>query len=115
MKYPGPISLNRSLIGGIAGGIFAAVLFWILHNPSMLKWIVLGVGCGVLVGTLWPVCHSFIIRLKVEDWRLEEIEIQGLKFTTAGMQRRVAWRLFVEMATRISTQPLSDEEGDDGV
>ncbi|HET8670273.1 MAG TPA: hypothetical protein VFM05_06465, partial [Candidatus Saccharimonadales bacterium] len=66
------------------------------------------------IGLLWPVYKSIVIRLRVEDWRLEEVEISGVKFTSGGTQRRVAWRLFVEMTTRIATQPMQDHLGHDG-
>lgn len=110
-----PIWLKRFLIAGIAGGILGAFVFWVIDDPSISKWIVLGVVCGVVIGIFWPVCHSFVIRLRVEDWRLQEVEIQGLKFTSAGVQRRVAWRLFVEITTRIAARPMRDDEGDNGV
>src|SRR5882724_4258838 len=113
-------SINRDQIaivsiGAVVGGIVGAVAHWVVSSSSTLAWVVVGGLIGIVVGLLWPVLRSFAIRHKIEDWHLEEVEIQGLKFTSAGAQRRVAWRLFVEITTRISTQPLSNEEGDDGI
>ncbi len=104
-----------AVIGGImAGGVVGAVGWWLATSSSVWKWIIPGAAFGALVASMWPLVRAFILRHRIEDWRLEEVEIQGLKFTSAGAQRRVAWHLFVEIATRISTQSMRDEDGDDG-
>jgi hypothetical protein len=101
-------------IGAVA--VIGAVTFSLTSfADSMWVWALLGGAFGAFVGLLWPVIRSFAMRHKVEDWRLEEVEVQGFKFTSAGAQLRVAWRLFVEMATRVSTQTMEHETGDDGV
>lgn len=107
--------LKRTAAAILAGAAIGAFLFWVFDNPTILKWIMLGAACGGVLGITWPIYKTLITRLHVDDWKLEEIEIQGLKFSTGGAQRRVAWRLFVEITTRISTQPMDENEGDDGV
>ncbi len=106
---------KRIVCGAIAGGIIGSIIFWLVARPSLWKWIILSTVAGIFFGLMWPLGRSVVIRLRIEDWRLEQVEIQGIRFTSAGMQRRVAWRLFVEMATRIATQPMAEEEGDDGI
>lgn len=100
--------------GAGLGAILSALVLLFLDNPVKWKWIAVGVVTGALVGLFWPVYRSIVIRLRVEDWRLDEVDISGVKFTSGGTQRRVAWRLFIEMTTRISTQPLPDHTGHDG-
>lgn len=113
-------TINRNQIATIAvcgfvGAVAGANGYWLVSSSSAAVWVVAGGLIGMAVGLVWPFLRSFALRHKIEDWRLEEVEIQGLKFTSEGAQRRVAWRLFVEMATRIATQPMRDEDGDDGV
>jgi hypothetical protein len=98
-----------------AGCVLGGVGHWLVTASSVSAWIFVGGLIGSAVGLAWPVIRSFSLSYRTEDWRLEEVVIHGLKFTSAGAQRRVAWRLFVEMATRISTQQMRDEEGDNGV
>jgi len=107
--------IKRVAIGIIIGAIAGTLIFLIATAPTFPQSIVVGVACGLVLAILWPSLQSLLIRLQLEEWRLEQVEIQGLKFISAGYQRRVAWRLFVEMATRISTQPLDDLVGDDGI
>ena len=107
--------VKRIVPGAICGGIVGTLVFWFVKYPSLWKWILVSALIGVLIALMWPLGRSVVIRFRIEDWRLEQVEIQGIRFTSAGLQRRVAWRLFVEMATRIATQPMSEEEGDDGV
>lgn len=106
----------RAVGGGFVGAGLGAITFWVAAGAdSVVVWALVGAASGAIVGFFLPIARSFAIRHSIEDWRLEEVEIQGLKFTSAGAQRRVAWRLFVEMTTRIATQPMRDEDGDDGV
>ena len=70
---------------------------------------------GLVAGALWPSFRTILLRFQLEDWRLQEVEIQGLKFISAGHQRRVAWRLFVQITTRVSTQFFPHEGGDEGL
>jgi hypothetical protein len=112
------INKNQLLIAvicSITGGGVAGIAYWLNSCSSAWAWIITGIIAGCAFGLLWPYLQSFVLRHKIDDWRLEEVEIQGLKFTSAGAQRRVAWRLFVEMATRIATQPMRDEDGNDGI
>src|SRR5689334_14853198 len=99
------------IFGAFAGGILSILVLIFLGNTAKWKWTIVGVLAGAAIGLFWPVYKSLVIRLRVEDWRLEEVEISGVKFTSGGMQRRVAWRLFVEMTTRIATQPMQDHAG----
>ncbi len=101
--------------GAFAGAISGGLTYWLFSSSSALVWIGAGAVIGIGVGLLWPFLHSFAMRHRIEDWQLEEVTIQGLKFTSAGAQRRVAWRLFVQLTTRIATQPMDDASGDDGV
>ena len=107
------IWLYRILFGAVAGALIGGLVFWVMEDPSIWKWIGLGVITGILASLVWPLCQSLVVRLKIDDWQLDEVEIQGLKFTSGGAQRRIAWRLFVEISTRIAAQPLSDDAGDD--
>lgn len=112
--------MNRNqlaVIGGctIVGGVIGAVAYWMISSSSAVVWVIAGCLIGVAVGLIWPLLRSFVLRHNLDDWRLEEIEVQGFKFTSAGAQRRVAWRLFVEMTTRIATQPMQDQDGSAGI
>ena len=107
--------VKRIVPGAICGGIVGTLVFWFIKYPSLWKWILASAFIGVFLALMWPLGRSVVIRFRIEDWRLEQVEIQGIRFTSAGLQRRVAWKLFVEMATRIATQPMSEEEGNDGI
>lgn len=102
------------IYGAVTGGIVSVLVLIFQGNTLRWKWTVVGVLAGSALGLFWPVYKSIVIRLRIEDWRLEEVEIRGVKFTSGGTQRRVAWRLFIEMTTRIATQPVPDHSGQDG-
>lgn len=52
------------------------------------------------------------------DWGLTKLQLSAgfldLEFAPTDHERRAAWDLYVELATRVATQPLADEDGADG-
>jgi hypothetical protein len=113
MKLPGIKSITAISFAGMAGSLVGTGVHWMEEEHAIWKAALIGGIAGMVVGSCWPTIRAFFRRLDLDDWRLEEVEIQGFKFTSAGAQRRVAWKLFVEMATRISTQPMQEQDGDD--
>lgn len=59
--------------------------------------------------------------MKVKDffdnWTLESINLDfgvfSMEFTPQEEDKAAAWALYVELLTRITTQPLNDDEGDE--
>ncbi|MCK6573809.1 hypothetical protein L6V77_22235 [Myxococcota bacterium] len=45
---------------------------------------------------------------------LDEVEVGGFKYKVADEDRRAAWATFVDLASRIATQPLDATAGDTG-
>jgi hypothetical protein len=115
--------MKVQILSAIAGVVLGALAYfviswsptWIVSDYPAAVWMVSGGVIGLVVGSSWPFLMSFALSHRFADWRLHEVEIQGMKFTTAGAQRRVAWALFIEIATRVSTQPMRDDEGDNGI
>jgi len=105
------VAMGLALIGAVIG----IVAHRFASASADIVWGVVGGLAGVTIALLWPVGRSVAMRYRADEWRLEEVEVQGLKFTSAGAQRRVAWRLFMEMMTRVTTQPMQTNDGDDGV
>ena len=105
---------------GLLGGILlGAVIYWFTSWKGIWQFVAVGALLGGAFGFFWRRIHNVWERFRSEDWEVTEIEIetpaQKWKLVNSGSQRRVAWSLFVETATRIGTQLISDSEGDDGV
>lgn len=114
--------LNRSaglLIGAVCGAAFAYCVYWVTTLEKVWQFVVVGASIGAVLGlgckelaALWRRSHS-------DEWRVTEVEVttlgQKVKLANSGSQRRVAWSLFAATTTRIAIQPMSDEEGDDGI
>jgi hypothetical protein len=94
----GKCVIIRIIGGSLCGAILALIFYWI---------------------TTWQAFAALWMRFRSEDWQVTEIEIETLgqkwKLANSGSQRRVAWSVFVEIVTRIATQPMLDWEGDDGI
>jgi len=121
------LSIIRLFISPLCGGLLGACLYWIVefapYSISVLKgvwlFVLAGILLGGLIGLCWQTFTSLWIRFRSENWQVTEIEIetfgQKWKLANSGLQRRVAWSIFVEIVTRIATQPMLDSEGDDGI
>ena len=105
--------------GGLAGALLSAGIYWITELQGVWLFVVPGVLIGIVIGFYWRVFVGIWTRSRLEEWQVTEIEIETLgqkwKLASSGSQRRVAWALFVETATRIATQPMADADGDDGI
>ncbi|MCX5535875.1 hypothetical protein OG785_35640 [Streptomyces sp. NBC_00006] len=70
----------------------------------------------IVTGSLAGAVTATILQFYARTARLSEVTIQipqvsELTFVVNNDARNMAWHLFVETATRISTQPLSPDEG----
>lgn len=86
---------------------------------GVLVYLLRGIGgfpLYLLVGVLAGVAMAAVLQLYVRSVSLTEIKVNvpqlsQLTFVVNNDARRTAWELFVEVSTRISTQPLGDEDG----
>lgn len=86
---------------------------------GVLVYLLRGVGgypLYLLVGVLGGVATASLLQLYIRSVSLTEIKVNvpqlsQLTFVVNNDAKRTAWELFVEVSTRISTQPLGDEEG----
>ena len=53
----------------------------------------------------------------LEKWGLSSLKVKGpfleLEFKPSDQTRQAAWSLYVELITRIATQPLTADEGEE--
>jgi hypothetical protein len=113
-------SLIARLLYGLLGGcLLGACIYKIAELKGIWLFAIAGALLGGFMGLCWQIFTSLWMRFRSDDWQIAEIEIvtlgQKWKLANSGAQRRVAWSIFVEAVTRIATQPMSDQDGDDGV
>ncbi|NRQ32363.1 hypothetical protein HII36_11005 [Nonomuraea sp. NN258] len=75
-----------------------------------------GRGLFITAGAVAGVAGVVLIQIYQRSARLTEVkvslpQVSQLTFMVNNESRNVAWKLFVEAMTRVSTQPLDDEEG----
>ena len=53
----------------------------------------------------------------LEKWKMKSLKISAgfleMEWSPADVDRYAAWELYIELLTRIATQPLAEEEGDE--
>jgi hypothetical protein len=115
--YRRDMNESRLAVGAVLGLLFGAFVGWVAHFLSRLQGVwalavpmgLIGLAVGAVAARVAPYRPWKQVRLSEA-----EIEVPGLstlKFVIDGEQRKVAWRIFVEMMTRVSTQPLEPGAG----
>jgi hypothetical protein len=114
-RRSGAISL---LVVGVSFGFLAgflsdqAVEHW-QGIPSDWRHGLDGAALGVLVALIGqPLWRSWPQELRVTKVTAKLPEIADIEVELSSPGRTVAWHLFIELATRVSTQPLDPDGGD---
>jgi hypothetical protein len=97
----------------LAGGMLAgAFIGFILLAVFRLSGVAQFVAAGALIGLF----VTAIVDRDYKGTQLSQVQLSipqfsSMTFVVNAEYRRVAWKLFVETSTRISTQPLESEQG----
>ncbi len=96
----------------VAGGIIGALVGFILVSIFQLSGIARFAAAGALIGLV----VTAIVDRDYKGTQLSQVQLSipqfsSMTFVVNAEYRRVAWKLFVETSTRVSTQPLGSEEG----
>jgi hypothetical protein len=98
-------------IGGVAiGAPWPAVLAWLQAHWPLADGLV-GLGAGLLAAAAWFTLRLTGYAAEVSSITLSIPGIGEVEFGLTREERGVIWRLFVELATRVTIQPLHDGEG----
>ena len=99
-----PQIVAAAAIGAIAG----LVVFTISRITGRNLYIIIG-GVGGAAALL--VLQQFWRTAQLTEVKVTVPQVSELTFVVNNDARQVAWKLYVETVTRVSTQPLADEEG----
>ncbi len=77
----------------------------------MIKSLIWGAVLGLAITVLITFFRPGFLGYKCKEIHLSIPQFSEMTFIVDDLHRRVAWSLFVETITRISTQPLKPEEG----
>src|SRR5262249_45977068 len=100
--------LTQIAAAAVVGAIAGLVIFTIAQ--------VTGRNFYIIIGAIAGAAAVFVLQQYWRTGQLTEVKIKGpqvseLTFVVNNEARQVAWKLYIETVTRVSTQPLSDEEG----
>lgn len=121
--------MNKNVILLIVCPVLGALIGYLLKICPAISWALTGALIGLALALIyltktaiaaalekmWPDLRDFMMRHRLDEWRLVKVSLGTLEFTATASQRRVAWRLFMEITSRIATQEMDDEHGDDGL
>jgi hypothetical protein len=98
----------RAVTAGIIGAITGLILYTIIRTSGRNLFVITGAVAGVVAVLVQQLsgraAHLTEVKVNVPH-------ISQLTFVVNNDSRQVAWQLFVETVTRVSTQPLEEGEG----
>jgi hypothetical protein len=101
-------SLLSLVVGAAAGATVGFFAYVVTQLTGVLLFVVLGALLGFAAAAVLVIARG---RLQVAEATISFPQLGSIKFVVDDKDRQVAWQLFVETATRISTQPLGPKEG----
>lgn len=96
----------------LLGLVVGAAVGMAIYQGSRLTGRNLFILCGATAGGVAAiVVHGYSRNVRLTDVTVSVPQFSNLHFAVTRDSQQVAWKLFVEAVTRISTQPLSASEG----
>jgi hypothetical protein len=96
----------------VAGLVAGAVLGLVVYAGSQLSGAALYILCGTVGGGVTAfVYYTYTLTFRLTELKVSIPQFSDLTFAVTPSNEGVAWRLFVQAATRISVQPLEPEAG----
>jgi hypothetical protein len=95
-------------VAAVIGAIAGLAVFTVAQVTGRNLYIVIG---GVAGAAAILVLQQYWRTAQLTEVKITVPQVSELTFVVNNDARQVAWKLYIETVTRISTQPLSDEEG----
>lgn len=90
------------------GAITGLLVFTIAHVTGRNLYVIIGGAAGAAAVL---VLQQYWRTVQLTEVKIMVPQVSELKFVVNNDARQVAWKLYIETVTRVSTQPLTDEEG----
>ena len=108
LRYNSAGRVFQVLVAGITGALIGLVVFTIGHVAGRNLYLIIGAALGLAI-SLTPRRFWGVTRLT--ELTITVPQLSELKFVVNNESRQVAWQFYIEVVTRVSTQPLGDGDG----
>src|SRR5689334_5145418 len=98
----------RLVAGALVGAATGAVVFFATQLTNRILFVLTGTISGLLAAFL---AQSYSRNARLSDVKVRIPQLTELHFVMTRDTQLVAWKIFVETATRVSTQSLRPGEG----
>lgn len=102
------VRVAQVAVAGVIGAVVGLVTFTVAQITGRNLYIIIGALAGALAVFM---LQQYLRTAQLAEIKINVPQISELTFVVNNDARQVAWKLYVEVITRISTQPLADDEG----
>jgi hypothetical protein len=90
------------------GAAVGLIVFAISRVTGRNLYIIIGAAAGAVIALI---LQQYRRMARLTEVKITVPQVSELRFVVNNEGRQVAWKFYVEIVTRISTQPLTDREG----
>jgi hypothetical protein len=98
----------RTLVTGVIGALGGLLLYAAGHIGGRILFTALGTAIGVGASLVFQIYERAV---RLTEITLNVPQLSQLTFVINNDSRQVAWKIFVEIVTRVATQPLESQSG----
>jgi hypothetical protein len=98
----------RSMLAAASGAVVGLFVYLVRGIDGYPLYLVVGITVGVAMAAL---VHLYVRSVSLTEIKVNVPQLSQLTFVVNNDAKRTAWEIFIEVSTRISTQPLAEEEG----
>lgn len=95
----------------VLGPILGLASYYVMRQGGVLVYVSVFTAAALLIGVVTSLTQRRMAGLVLRDVTVSIPEFAGFSFVVNDEHKRVAWRLFIETASRVSTQPLPEARG----
>jgi hypothetical protein len=98
----------RLLLSGAAGALAGFLVFFLSGIQGYPLFLTVGVMCGIAI---FGVTQFYAHSVNLTEVVVTVPQLSQMTFMVNNTSRQAAWEIFIEVATRVSTQPLGRDDG----
>jgi hypothetical protein len=100
--------ITQIVVAALIGAVAGLIVFSISRVTGRNFYVIIG---GVAGAAAVFVLQQYWRTARLTEVKITVPQLSELTFVVNNDARQVAWKLYIETVTRISTQPLADEKG----
>ena len=99
---------SRIILAAVSGALVGLLTYLLVGFKGYQLFLAVGGVAGIAIAVLMQV---YVRTVSLTEIRVTVPQLSELTFVVNNDAKQTAWQLFIQVSTRVSTQPLGQDEG----